>query len=646
MKSTSLSALLLSKTLNIDPVLFDPVVREYQRKGSLGNVLRGAAIDKITPDSIKKIQEGIKKWQGRKVALGRKIIEARELGEEREWYRALGRPAKTGRRSTAARSLPQDRALRQAYSQAKSSGQNTNWSTAASTGFSPNYSGMASTPESFAAFLQREQASSGSSRGTASSSFAGGSQSPYTRSTPKFGNGNIAELIEVQTATYSLMKLNFKESAELLKQIITAIKNLDGSGGGNVSSLTKTAAAGGAFAAALATAKKYGKKLVKGAPLITAGYENYSDTSLINKAEQAGIYSKEEAKILRRKSLIKRGSAAVGGFATGALGTVTAGLPGTVAGGIVGYNFGEEIGQTIGDSLYGKPKDMTSSGYLAAVAYHESRLNPNARAVDSLTAAQKAEYSKANRKLPTAAGLYQFTDDTWSRLNKKYGKNYSLADKMDPKKSTEMARLLSAENQAALQRSLGRSVTDTELYTAHFMGSSNATKLLKADSEMMADQLLPSAAFYNKGAFYNKDGTSKTVGALRAQIAANYANSAAKVGAVPDMTLPMIPDIAAAQIITSSEGTQQPITSSDVKAFAQQKIAQQSSQAASTAAMTAAISKLSKDSAVAKNAKISSTNSPTYIPVNGGGGGYNQSAFSDINSIHIMDGLLLNILTD
>lgn len=656
MNPNSLSAYILSKTLDIDPTLFDAEVRKLSKKGSLGNVIGKQVLGKITPDAIKKLSETVKKFQGRKVRKGRAIIQKRNALMQRKRggsssidfiLNQLGRDKSYGvgeENLIKALEASEDPKLLQQFWDIKENSPQEKLSLSSNAG-----KGFIKSLQQNKGFIRAyNQTITGDSgldqfrRGgfSGGDSFMSGDQSFSRPRTSKRRSSSGVEAsdssLELQEATYNLMKMNFKETNDLLKKILSVIQNFEsGSGGGILPGMPNPKTnPKGKIKNAITAGAAFMKKAVKVAPLAVAGVQAFGDVSQINKAEQAGIYTKEQASALRKRAMLRRTSAAVGGLAAGALGTATAGPVGSVAGGVVGYNFGDEIGKSLGDSIFGSEKDR-GSGYLAAVASLESSLNtsPNATGTTS------------------AKGLYQFTDSTWNRLNEKYKKGYALggaADpRLDPKKATEMMKLLSNENQASLEKNLGRSVTDTELYAAHFMGPGGASKLLTADASKSSVELFPKAAASNKAVFYNKDGTERSVGDLRGLIAKKYAKAAASVGAVPDMTLPRIPEIAAAQIISSADSTQQPVTDSDMKTFAQQKVVQQNAQAHSSAQIAAAVSKLSKEGAVAKNSKINPDGSPKYIPVGGGGGGGpNQSAFNDINSIHMMDGLLLNILTD
>lgn len=176
--------------------------------------------------------------------------------------------------------------------------------------------------------------------------------------------------------------------------------------------------------------------------------------------------------------------------------------------------------------------------YLYRVALRESSLNPSAKA-----------------KTSSAAGLFQFIEQTWLGAVKKYGAAHGLgaeaaeivkgangrltvADparrqaildlRFDPGKAAALAAELARKNKAALEGSLGRAVDAAELYAAHFLGPTGARALLGADKSASAAALLPSAAAANRHVFFDGarersageviDSFRRTIGGAKAAI--------------------------------------------------------------------------------------------------------------------------------
>jgi hypothetical protein len=162
--------------------------------------------------------------------------------------------------------------------------------------------------------------------------------------------------------------------------------------------------------------------------------------------------------------------------------------------------------------------------YLLGTAMRESSLKPGAQSSTS-----------------SAAGLFQFVDQTWLGLVKTHGAKYgltSMADAihvdegghyraasdsdrqaiLDLRKNPQISALMAGEyskaSAATMQASLGRAVCGGELYAAHFLGPDGACKLIRGNDSQpgaSAAALLPSAASANKSVFFHADGSAKSV---------------------------------------------------------------------------------------------------------------------------------------
>ena len=139
-----------------------------------------------------------------------------------------------------------------------------------------------------------------------------------------------------------------------------------------------------------------------------------------------------------------------------------------------------------------------NSNYLGALAQIESSGNASARS-----------------KTSSAAGLYQFTEGTWKDTVKKMGKDYSLDDRFDPKKSAEVAEFFTAQNKKIVEKNIGRKTNDTDQYMAHFLGAGGASKFLSnmdKDGSASAAQLMGAdAANANKNIFFDKGGKERSL---------------------------------------------------------------------------------------------------------------------------------------
>src|SRR5262249_16119131 len=114
--------------------------------------------------------------------------------------------------------------------------------------------------------------------------------------------------------------------------------------------------------------------------------------------------------------------------------------------------------------------------------------------------------SQAKSKTSSASGLFQFIEQTWFGLIKRYGDGHGLADlpsairdtgrahyevtsgdtksailalRQDPKVSALIAAEPAKETRRSLECKLGRSVCSGELYAAHFLGEGGARQLIE-----------------------------------------------------------------------------------------------------------------------------------------------------------------------
>ena len=181
--------------------------------------------------------------------------------------------------------------------------------------------------------------------------------------------------------------------------------------------------------------------------------------------------------------------------------------------------------------------------YLLGQAQVESGLNAGARAGTS-----------------SATGLYQFIEQSWLGVVKEHGAEHGMAWAADSVKQTASGRfvvsdpgarqailnlrsdptaasLMAAEhasdNKDALSAKLDRDVTGTDLYMAHFLGLGGAKKFLSAmdaNADRSAAALFPGAARANRGVFYDRDGSARSLGEVYQRFATKLDKGAAVSG--------------------------------------------------------------------------------------------------------------------
>jgi hypothetical protein len=188
--------------------------------------------------------------------------------------------------------------------------------------------------------------------------------------------------------------------------------------------------------------------------------------------------------------------------------------------------------------------------FLMKTAGRESGLNPAAHASTS-----------------SAAGLFQFVEQTWLSTLKQHGAKhgyaryadliqkgsdgrYRVSDgearravmdlRLDPHAASLMAGELTSDSAAYLKGRTGRDPTAGELYAAHFLGPQGSARLIEAVERQpgaSAASLFPDAAHANKTIFFTS-GRPATVGEVYANLTkaagAGQVTDAPKAAADPD----------------------------------------------------------------------------------------------------------------
>jgi len=167
--------------------------------------------------------------------------------------------------------------------------------------------------------------------------------------------------------------------------------------------------------------------------------------------------------------------------------------------------------------------------FLMKTAGRESGMNPAAKSGAS-----------------SAAGLFQFVEQTWLSTLKAHGAKHGYARyaeliqkgsdgryhvdgearravmdlRLDPHAASLMAGELTSDSAAYLKGRTGREPTAGELYAAHFLGPQGSAKLIEAAQRQpgaSAASLFPDAAHANKAIFFTS-GRPATVGEVYANL--------------------------------------------------------------------------------------------------------------------------------
>lgn len=210
----------------------------------------------------------------------------------------------------------------------------------------------------------------------------------------------------------------------------------------------------------------------------------------------------------------------------------------------------ESVKQAVGAAIQ-RASEATGAdfGFLMRTAARESGYNPAAHAASS-----------------SAAGLFQFVEQTWLGALKRHGAKHGyggyadliqeagdgrlsvpggdakkavLALRLDPRAASLMAGELAGENSTYLKGRVGREPTAGELYVAHFLGPKGSAELIEAAQSRPAASaaaLFPDAASANPAIFY-RDGRAASV----AEVYANLTHGQGSAPATPTADAPAAP---------------------------------------------------------------------------------------------------------
>jgi len=184
--------------------------------------------------------------------------------------------------------------------------------------------------------------------------------------------------------------------------------------------------------------------------------------------------------------------------------------------------------------------------FLMRTAKRESGLDANAHAGTS-----------------SAAGLFQFIEQTWMSTMKQHGSAHGYARyadliqlgsdgryhvpsgeearrtvmdlRLDPHCAAIMAGELASDHAAYLRGRVGREPTGGELYAAHFLGPQGSARLIEAvqtNPNVPAASLFPDAAATNHGVFYH-DGHALSASEVYANLSRTGGGESVQIEADP-----------------------------------------------------------------------------------------------------------------
>ena len=208
-----------------------------------------------------------------------------------------------------------------------------------------------------------------------------------------------------------------------------------------------------------------------------------------------------------------------------------------------------------------RPPKSAEAGQMALAAIGRASRRSGVRFDFLVKTAQRESNLDASAKSArsSAAGLFQFTEQTWLRMIKETGDAHGMANearsidisrdgrfwvadpeqrraildlRFNPDAASAMAAELTNANARSLQESLNRPASEGELYAAHFLGASGAARLIKAVKHSPIGQaaaIFPEAARANPNVFF-VSGRAVTTGELHARLISTNRSSPAAAG--------------------------------------------------------------------------------------------------------------------
>lgn len=188
----------------------------------------------------------------------------------------------------------------------------------------------------------------------------------------------------------------------------------------------------------------------------------------------------------------------------------------------------------------------SSGGVEAAIRRASSATGVDAEFLLKTARRESAMNPAAKARTSSAAGLFQFIEQTWLGTVKAHGakhgygqyadlihrgsdgrwrvdgsaRNVVLDLRFDPQAASTMAAELTASNAAYLRGRTGREPGAGDLYAAHFLGPAGAAQLMEAMERRpgaSAAALFPAAASANRSIFF-REGRAATVAEVHANL--------------------------------------------------------------------------------------------------------------------------------
>lgn len=194
-----------------------------------------------------------------------------------------------------------------------------------------------------------------------------------------------------------------------------------------------------------------------------------------------------------------------------------------------------QSGPVAGQSLNTSPINTNNRSEVAGKIEEVSKVagvDPNL--VKTFAAMESSMNPNAKASKGSSSGLYGFINTTWDASLAKHGGKYGLDAESKPTDvtaSTAMAAEYIKDNIKSISK-YKSNPTSTDVYLAHFLGPTGAKKIITANPNAYAADILPDAAAKpdNKSYFFNRDGKKLTVSEFYSKIQNKVNNKASEFG--------------------------------------------------------------------------------------------------------------------
>ncbi len=195
-------------------------------------------------------------------------------------------------------------------------------------------------------------------------------------------------------------------------------------------------------------------------------------------------------------------------------------------------------------------KNLSARAEAAHVIARAARATGADFAVLLKTAARESAFDPSARaRTSSAAGMFQFIEQTWLAMVERYGARHGLADaaaqierrgngqaavrdptirkqildlRFNPDLAARLAGEFTQENARYIEGRIGRAPGPGELYAAHFLGPAGAVELIRTAAsapDTPAANMFPAAAAANRPVFFNRSGDPRSAADLLAFLA-------------------------------------------------------------------------------------------------------------------------------